>query len=475
MGNEASNISSQQSKHDKEFIDKLQKQILQNQIQIQNIQLSNLQQNQNYNQYPPNLQNILNSPPNIRNQYLQQILDTQSHNLTLQQKNKIEDILARNNNNQNSLPPINNYGTKSYYPQQQHQQLQKQAQLNTIKQINASYNNEDERLKHEFELEQQRLKEKYQELQRKKKLEYQNKMAEIENKNFDALKLFQLNRNYTYNELKQAYKRLATRTHPDKGGSNEKFQMVTKCYFLLLEKLKNQESDKQYHQIKSESEKYRTTQDTTISPSSIKTAKEKFNLKMFNKIFEENKIYDANSEGYDNWLKNKDTPKQKQPELFSQKFNIDVFNNTFNNYKEQNPQNQIIEYKEPEALVSCNKLDHASIDNTRQGDFTKCVEKNDELAYSDLKTAYTNGNLINPNQVAYKTYKNVDELERARSNISFQMSEEDLAKQEMLKRIEAQQEEERIRRINQRDNLISDNYNSVHQRMLGFNGSVPSR
>ena len=475
MGNESSSPS---NKQDKEFIDKLQRQILQNQVQIQNIQLNSLQNagrtGQNgQNGQIQNPQNIINAPQSVQNQFLSQLLDKENNNLTLQQKNKINDILARNNGQQ-SRGMITNYGTRSYDPNTR--QLQRQRQNNTMQQINTNLANDDEKIQREYEIEQQRLKEKYAEIQRQKRLEYEKKIHQIETQNVDALKLFQIRKDYNLAELKTAYKRLATKTHPDKpGGSNDKFQIVTKCYFLLLEKLKNSETDKGYDKLKAESGQYRKNQASNNPyPSNIKTAKEKFDLRMFNKIFEENKIYDVNSEGYEDWLKNKDDASSnlKQPELFSQKFNIDVFNNTFSQHKEQNPYGQIVEYKDPEALVSCNKLDHASIDNTRSGDFTRCVEKNEELGYSDLRSAYTNGNLINPNNVKYKTYKNVDDLERDRGNVSYQMSEEDLAKQTMLERLEAQKEEERIRRIQQRDNIITDNYSNVHKRMLGFSGGA---
>ena len=37
-----------------------------------------------------------------------------------------------------------------------------------------------------------------------------------------------------------------------------------------------------------------------------------------------------------------------QPQVFSNKFNIDVFNNTFNDFKDNTSSNEIVEYKEPQ-------------------------------------------------------------------------------------------------------------------------------
>ena len=117
----------------------------------------------------------------------------------------------------------------------------------------------------------------------------------------EAKRLFQLNAKFTIEELKNAYKKLALKTHPDRpSGSNAKFQFVTKCYFLLIEQLKKEEENKSFIDLKKASKNYIKKQN---NKPSTPTSKQNFNLKLFNKIFEENKIYDENDEGYDEWLK----------------------------------------------------------------------------------------------------------------------------------------------------------------------------
>ena len=82
--------------------------------------------------------------------------------------------------------------------------------------------------------------------------------------------------------------------------------------------------------------------------------------------------------------------------------------------------------------------------------------------------AYTKGNLINPNQVKYKTYRNINELEKDRSNLSYEMSPEDAERRAIQSQIEQEEEEARQARLRNNDALSAQHYNRVHQRMLGY-------
>lgn len=475
MGNE----NSTQNKNNNEFVNQLQQQILQNQIEIQKLQIDNLQKNKTLNQnQQPNIYNnnpatnaIFNNPtlqaeirrnPHMKKKLLQQILIEHGNAITHQQKQKINSILLELENERQGKM-ITNIGTQSFDNTQRN--IMTTTQNNNYQNLSQNFQNDEERAKREFEIQQQRLKEQYQEAQRRRKLQYEMKMQEMISNLSEARRLFQLNQKFTLDQLKTSYKKLAMKTHPDRpSGSQKKFQFVTKCYFLLLEQLKKEEEDKTFTDLKQGSKNYINTQN-----ENKKVSKSSFNLKLFNKIFEENKIYDENEEGYQDWLKN--DGQNKQPELFSDKFNLDVFNNTFNKHKTDDPNSQIVEYKEPEALVSCESLNFTTLDGGKKGSFNKWKEQKNDLEYSDLKSAYTNGNLINPNAVSYRTYKNVDELERTRANVSYQMTPEEMAKEEAIKRYEAEQEEKRLQRLRQRDNLMSDHYRNVHERLLGYKNS----
>lgn len=438
MGNNSS------SENTNDEIQILQQQILNNQIQIQNLQLTNLQfQNILSN---PQLQSQISQNPQLKYSFLTKMLNENSHNMNQQQIQKTMKMLndlKHNNNNQIRQSHINN--------------------INNIQQFET----DEQRREREFEAEQQRRRQQFKEQQQRRKTDYQNKLQQIQQQNIDALKLFQLPKKYTFEQLKMSYKKLAMRTHPDRqGGNKDKFQLVTKCYFLLLEKLKTEEQDKQYSELRKGSNDFLKQQ--ASNPHLKKMSKDNFNLRQFNKVFEENKLYDPNDEGYDNWLKTEEDNNVQQPEIFSDKFNIDVFNNSFNNYKSQTS-TEIVEYKEPQAMISCNKMNYIELGGENKGDFSNISDKSKDLMYCDLKAAYTTkSNLINPNSVKYKTYKNVDELEKDRSNISYDMTPEQLREYEYMKSQDEIREQQRLDRLRRNDDITAQQYLKVHQSMLGY-------
>jgi hypothetical protein len=153
-----------------------------------------------------------------------------------------------------------------------------------------------------------------------------------------------------------------------------------------------------------------------------------------------------------------------------------VFNSTFDNYKQDAHSMAVTEYTEPQALVSCHSVGFTEIATFEKTQFDKYQEAKNDLAYSDLKSAYTNGNLINPNTVSYKQYKNIDELERERSKISFILSPEEERRLALQQEKDAQMERSRIERLAQRDNLIGQTFQKAHQQMLGYSkGAEPPR
>ena len=346
----------------------------------------------------------------------------------------------------------------------------------------------------EFEAELERKRHEFRRQQEQRRQEYLNKLREMESGNVDSLRLLGLNTNYTIEELKSAYKRMAMETHPDRpGGNTEKFQLVTQCYMSLLERLKGQEPAKSAMDLRADARAAYTNSSGTgdVNSSSVQSGKgashqktqvpskfinpdgQGFNVKLFNKLYEENKIWDPNDDGYEDWLRKGDVDEiRKAPPVFSKSFNIGVFNSTFEDWKQQANSGgggQIQKYDRPQELISTSS-GYTVLDGGEPiRDFTKSLDTPGALNYSDLKAAYTGGcDMIDPRTVdARKEYRNVEELIRDRDRLDYVLSPEDAALEERYAREREQREQERINRLAARDNLVGQHYTTTHERLIG--------
>ena len=476
MGND----SSKSTIENQQLILQLQNQILQanNNTQYQ----TNQQHYKNHHtQHPSNTVNnpqqtrtlfdILNNKqmmievdknPATKRKLLTKLLKEHSHIMTSNQVQRINDMLLTipiSDTQQHNTPQHNTpqHNTQQHNTQQQHTQ-----QPNT-----------------------------YNDKQAQRKKHYQNTLSELEKNNIDSLKMFALNTNYTLDELKIAYKKMAMKFHPDKPtGNTEQFQLVTKCYMSLLEKYKNRENHKHFSDLKDSSKSFLSDQKSNTQHTQRDyngnrggeggfVDKTKFDVKMFNNIYEQNKLWDSSDDGYGSWFTSNDTD-EPPVELFGNKFNVNVFNSTFEDYKNKvTVENGAIQqYKDPQELVSCgSSFTDIDIYARKIEDFSKPLpiagvggsKTSKDLAYTDLKTAYTSrGAFIDPNKVEYKTYKSVDDLKRDRGNIKFEMTQEQQNEYERKKNKEYEDEENRQKLIRQRDTIISTTYDKTHTKMLGY-------
>lgn len=457
--------------------------------------------------------------PNTKRKFLERLLNEHRHVMTTQQVQRINTILE-------NLPPADNGYTREYNTpiranamrdasiyiqnhatgfnegttrQDSHgKELQRQEQLDTIDALSRHYKTEAEREEAEFKQEEERRRREFLERQRRRRNEYQAKLSDLEKHNIDALRLFNIQENYTLDDLKAAYKKLAMKTHPDKPtGNAEQFQLVTKCYLSLLEKYKARENDRPFNELKQDSQSYLEDQAklrmmnknfTSSKMGGSNTSgcvvdKDKFDLKLFNKIYEQNKLWDSNDDGYGNWFSS-DASEEAPTELFGNKFNLNVFNSTFEDYKERltAQTGAIQEYNEPRELVSYSGgFTDIDQDARRIEDFSKPSpvapngKSGRELGYTDLKTAYTSrGAFIDPNKVEYKTYKNVEELKKDRGNVRYDMTPEEMRIYQMKLHKQEQEEARRQALIRDRDNQIATTYSRTHERMLGYHSAPPS-
>tara|TARA_A100001015_G_scaffold231473_1_gene262083 strand:+ start:85 stop:1029 length:945 start_codon:yes stop_codon:yes gene_type:complete len=310
---------------------------------------------------------------------------------------------------------------------------------------------------------------------RKRRFAFEKEMSKMQQNEKDAYVLLDIPQNYDLKMLTYKYKKAALKYHPDRvrrnkmniASANAMFQKVTKAYLLLAEKLKKAQDNNNFHDLKSHSKNYMTSQ-TDSQPSAQKInlmANDKFDLTQFNKIYEKNRLMDPTDDGYGDWISN-EVPSES-PKLFSDKFNLNVFNAAFENLKDNDPhsnQQLAIRQDGPGTIVlhgentGYSNLGVEAVDNF--GGSTS------NLQFTDLKEAHTNHKLINAKKVNFNSFNNVDELEKQRENIQYEMSPEELEKYELHKRMKERKEEERQNNVSHRDRMIQEQHSRLQQQLI---------
>lgn len=271
-----------------------------------------------------------------------------------------------------------------------------------------------------------------------------------------------ITKNFTWEELKEAYKRQARLVHPDKGGSEQLFNIVTDAFKKLAYEFKMKQQDKQHHELK---RNYQSEQPHSSYRPNI-TEDENFNDK-FNRLFDENKFDDEDeSKGYGHMMAASSKTREDIdiPQVMS-KFNKSKFNEIFD--KQVPAGKEVIIYKEPEPLVLAKKLQFTEIGGTTD-DFSTDATKKTGLHYTDYMKAHTTSRLVDPRSIQErKTYKSIEEFESDRAARTQQkLSEEELRYQKEMQMKKEKEEQKRLKRVIERDERIDKHYQNTSQLFL---------
>jgi curved DNA-binding protein CbpA len=279
----------------------------------------------------------------------------------------------------------------------------------------------------------------------------------------DPYKLFGLSKEFTLDDLKKAYKKLALQVHPDKLGGNETlFLYVTKCFKTLHKEHNRRTGDKQYHELKATFQKQMEQKQSTEAASA--TSK-RFNLEKFNKIFSENKLQDVTDVGYEEWMKHNDVQEAKELKQFTK----EGFNRHFEKYTANDKNNKfIMRYKEPEPLETSKKITFTELGKDNMDDFSGDNTTRKQLNFMDYRVAHTTSRIVDPRALKnVKQYRNIDELERDRAGISFQMGEKEMEEYLAKQKLENIREKQRQEYLAKRDEQIANHFKRTNMMMLG--------
>jgi curved DNA-binding protein CbpA len=297
-----------------------------------------------------------------------------------------------------------------------------------------------------------------------------NEQQQLDLSSLDPYKVLNVSKNFTWDELKDAYKQAAIKTHPDKPGGNKVvFDFVTSCFKTLAEEYKMKHSNKTHNELKQESTHYFDKMvNSTVPHPSITAVDEPFE-KRFNKVFDDCRYHDEEIEyGYGNIMTQSSG---KREDIYIENvFNKNKIDNaTFNQAFDKNVpvSKEIIKYKEPEALPMAKNLQFTEIGAKRPDDYSSDTTKN-SLAYTDYMKAYSGMRLANPDDIkTRKDFKSVQEYEKYRDKkIKQSLNAKERKFYENQKRMEEEKEFERLERVKQQNVAIQKAHEKANRMLL---------
>lgn len=286
--------------------------------------------------------------------------------------------------------------------------------------------------------------------------------------NIDPYKILGISRDFTSEQLREAYKKMALQVHPDKGGTEYLFKLVTLCYRNLVKEYKQKKADKQYNELKSEFVK--THNEPKQKNNNIDYSKS-FNIEKFNNLFDQNKIESVTDTGYGDFLKN--TKEKEQKNIFGdKKFTSDNFNKYFDKHTSKNNSCNkfVVKFTDPEPMSSSKKMGFTELGIDTIDDFSGENTSRKTLNYMDLKLAHTTNRIVDPSTIdKRKEYRNVEELQIDRGHVSYSQNENERLHYEKLKNKETILEKRRLENLLKIDNLTAQQFEKIHKLLLGRN------
>lgn len=330
----------------------------------------------------------------------------------------------------------------------------------------------------------------------------------IDMETIDPYEVLNLSKQFTWIELKEAYRKLAMNTHPDKeGGNKDLFNIITYCFQKLAKEYKKREMDLSHYDLKKQSTEYfnKITSDTIPHPSEALRhrssngdsgngsnsdnregrseagsgaggtcggegdADELFSTK-FNRNFDKCKVYDDEMDfGYGQKMDESSKVREDiNIEKLIKKNKID--NKTFNDLFNKNvPINkQLVKYREPEPMLMAKNLCFTELGAAKPDDYSSSAEKNNTLAYTDYMKAHDGTRLIDPSIInGKKEFKSVEEFQMYRDTKANKvLSEKELREQEKKRIKEERSEAMRIERLGAYDKRIETSYEKANKLFL---------
>ena len=349
--------------------------------------------------------------------------------------------------------------------------------INRNAEISKSINNMDDfeesekRLEEEFQRGEMERRRKFQKDKEKRRKAFTGEINKFKRSKFDPYKILSLPKNFTMDQLKRSYKKMAMKTHPDKGGDPRVFKVITKSYLTLVDELKKRENNNTYGDLKKNADSFLGSQ-STEAPTTLNDSNG-FNINKFNTLYSEHRMDRPEDAGYGKWMEGTDFDETSQKPLFSDGFNLDVFNSVFNDEVNEGVSNEVIQYHKPNALISGSGIACVELGRGRIKDFssdgTSSIlgrSSKKSLQFTDYKLAHTKTTITGVKSDR-EDFNSIGDLKMNRQNISYKMSREERDREAQIKKRNEERERRRIERLENHDRMAAEHFNRVRNVITG--------
>jgi curved DNA-binding protein CbpA len=354
----------------------------------------------------------------------------------------------------------------SYIQHQQNLIMQQQQQINSLFQFGLDNHQTPQNIV--FQNQQPQMGQSYMASQQhQQQQQHQQKRLPSGKHKLDPYKILNLPKQFDEKMLKKAYLKAAMVSHPDRGGTRDAFQRVSIAYTVLTKKLKESQNNHSHNDLREMSRDY--SQQQMNQPKVNVNMQDSFDVNLFNKIYDENKIQEVFDNGYGDWMNQNQISDGKQQKMFQDGFNKDLFNSTFENYKKEQAAKhgtQMVKYEEPEVRISMSNQDSLMV--LGRDKVANFGGQTDNLSYTDYKQAFTDGSTLIDTSTVDITGRStsINGIKSQRSNISYNMNSEDQQRYSLQQLEQQKAEENRLKRLQVYDQKQGDAYEKIHNLLL---------
>ena len=254
--------------------------------------------------------------------------------------------------------------------------------------------------------------------------------------------------------IRESFKKLVLRNHPDRGGNPTIFNIIKNAYSYLykykMEQVEQLKKEQRSFNKYTQQRNFQTEElDREFGKLKINPNDKTLSHDKFNKLFEMHKVEDADDRGYDYVRDNKREDAEDLLKKYSKK-------------KVQKMEIEVYEEPEPTELVDDN---YKKIGIKHVKDFSKNHGRG--TGYTDFQKAYTEYDSSTMKNYRKKEYKSIDDYKNARANQNFTMTELEKRKMQIKQQEELAMEEKRRYYASQQDKIIEKKFKSF-QNYLTF-------